>query len=195
MNRCWRQTGPPQIPSPSFCSLGVSSRLPTTMCSPRCSVLARRCFPRWDYPAMWSSCGQPLASWLRRSSAMLSSAPHPPTPRLQSASGSQVRTAVVRRRAVDGESVDAAAPQHVGSTASIIGWTRQSSAAVPFTVWPGFLQHGCCGPHGGVNGRSQRLLRWQLSRISPGTTSISSSSTDVDNSAQVSRRRKVHSSP
>ena len=38
--------------------------------------------------------------------------------------------------AVGGEFVDAAPSQHFGRTASMLGWTRQSSAAAPFTTRP-----------------------------------------------------------
>jgi len=52
-----------------------------------------------------------------------------------------------RHVATGGECVDAGTSQHVGSTASMLGWTCQSSAAASFTVRPTFLQHGCCGPY------------------------------------------------
>ena len=61
--------------------------------------------------------------------------------------------------------VNAATSQHVGSTASTLGWMCQSCAAAPLTVWPAFLHHGCCGPYSSVDGRSQRLLRVHLSEI------------------------------
>ena len=55
--------------------------------------------------------------------------------------------------------------RHIGRTASTIGSMCQSCTAGPLTVWPAFLHHGCCGPYGGVDGRSQRLLRVHLSEI------------------------------
>ena len=77
----------------------------------------------------------------------------------------------------------------------MVGWIGQSNAAAPFTVRSTFLQHGCCGLYSGIDAVFQRLLRWQLSRNFPGTTSTLSSSTIVDNSGQLSRRQKVHSIP
>jgi hypothetical protein len=96
--------------------------------------------------------------------------------------------------ALGAECVDAEASQHVESTASMLGWTRQSSAAAPFTVWPTFLQHGCCGPYGCGDGRSQRLLRVQLSGTFSGQLPPRASQPSSSSRANSSRRRKVHGS-
>ena len=96
--------------------------------------------------------------------------------------------------ALGAECVDAEASQHVESTASMLGWTRQSSAAAPFTVWPTFLQHGCCGPYGCGDGRSQRLLRVQLSGIFPGQLPPRASQPSSSSRVNSARRRKVHDS-
>jgi hypothetical protein len=91
------------------------------------------------------------------------------------------RSRDMRSSGTGAELVDAAAWQHAGRTGSNLGSMCQSCAVAPLMVRPAFLHHGCCRPYGGIGAVLQRLLRWQLSRISPGTSSISSSSTDIDN--------------
>ena len=62
------------------------------------------------------------------------------------------------------ECVDAATLQHVGRTASMVGCTRQSRAAAPFTAWLAFLHYGCCGPYGSM----RRCVRGSSDGSCPG---------------------------
>ena len=57
--------------------------------------------------------------------------------------------------AVVGEFVVAAPSQHVGRTASMPGWTRQSRAAAPFIARPAFHDYGCWRPYGGIGVRAE----------------------------------------
>ena len=81
--------------------------------------------------------------------------------------------------------VAAAPSQHVGRTASTLRWMCQSCAAAPLTVWTAFFHHGCCGPYGGVDGCSQRLLRVHLSEIFLRQVFTSSTSTIIINQGQL----------
>ena len=139
--------------------------------------------PTPNAPYLSSQCPQDM-SVLRGVSSLVSAGP----------SKLEV-SAAVRRSGTTAELVDSAGWQYVGRTDSNLGSMCQSCAAESLTVRPAFLHYGCCGPYGGIGAVLWRLLRWQLSRNFPGTTSTSSSSTDIDNMGQLSQRRKVCSSP
>ena len=97
----------------------------------------------------------------------------------------------VAAAAVGGEFVVAASLQHVGRTASMPGWTRQSHAAATLVVSAAFLHYGCFGPYGGIDSIRQRQLRWHLSEIFLGQVPPAAPRPPSSSRAGFSRREEV----